>query len=122
MRHLNETSSGSSGAVCDAADARRTKKRRVGDVDELWGCLIPWNPANPNLRSIELSKAKRKHAVGSSLKSDICLPASAGIGEAYFGRVLAVLVSCANDASDCEEDEAHCVIEWDGSRGTSITP
>ncbi|PIL30299.1 transporter [Ganoderma sinense ZZ0214-1] len=117
MRHLNETHSRSSVDVCDAAAARRTKKRRVGDVDELWGCLIPWNPADPNLHSIELSKAKRKYAVGSSPKSDICLPASAGVGEAHFGRVLAVLVLCTNDALDFEEDEAHCVIEWDGSEG-----
>ena len=67
--------------MCDVVATRRTKRRRVGDVDELWGYLIPLNAADPDLHSIELSKAKRKYTVGSSLQSDIRLPCSAGIGE-----------------------------------------
>ncbi|KAI1786987.1 kinase-like protein [Ganoderma leucocontextum] len=98
MRYLNETGGGSSGDVDDAVPPRRTKKRRVGDVVELelWGCLIPWNAADPDMHSIELSKTKRKYTVGCSPRNDICLPDSADL-----------------------EDETHCVIEWDGSEGNA---
>ncbi|KAM5541350.1 hypothetical protein V8D89_004904 [Ganoderma adspersum] len=114
MRHLLQTDSGSYGAVCDAIATRRTKKRRVGDVDELWGCLIPWNAADPDLHSIELSKARRKYTVGSSLKSDICLPDSAGIGEIH-SRICARGTN--TDGASSSEDETHCIIEWDGTEG-----
>ncbi|TBU23117.1 kinase-like protein [Dichomitus squalens] len=67
----------------------RIKKRRIGDVSQLWGCLIPWNVADPHIPSVELSKAKRKYIIGSSPQSDVYIP-------------------------DADIDETHCVIEWDG--------
>ena len=117
MRYLSETDSGNSGSADDAASCRKIKKRRVGDVAELWGCLIPWNAADAEVHSIELSKTKRKYTIGSSPKSDICLPCSADVGELVEVYLKLRNVDRGINDSDASIDETHCVIEWDGTEG-----